>query len=202
MKFTELSEHLHELRHKRSNGAIAKGYMMSAMDIWRGALESDLNTIADIRVLIDTLPPGFEGLFIRFKQKKHEHSKQKKHENVIIATGIGLSRARQRFVIAKELMHCWSPKPSYVSEAEAAAKLALALTLSSTIDENTLKDVKADRAAQTAAAEVILPHYVIEKDIRDEISLEEMASRHNLDMEIAREICPHYTLTARKTGTL
>ncbi|MFT8471389.1 hypothetical protein [Acetobacter persici] len=194
MKFTDLSEHLHELRATRTNNAMVKGRMMSAMDIWQGALDSDRNNVKDIRVLIDTLPPGFEGIFLRYSQKNEE--------KVIIATGIGLSHPRQRFVIAKELMHCWSPKDSYVGDPKIASDLALALTYKTTIDASMLKIVQADRAAITAAAEVILPHYVIEKEIREGISLEETASRHNLDMEIAREICPHYTLAARKNGYL
>lgn len=194
MKFTELSEHLHELRFQRTNGAIAKGNMMPVMDIWKGALDSDQNTVSDIKVLIDILPAGFEGLFLRCNQGGQER--------VIIATGIGLSKARQRFVIAKELMHCWSPKSTYVSDQQEIARLALGLTFAGTVDEQTLKAVQADRAGITAAAEVILPHYVLEKDIREELPMEEIASRHNLDIEIAREICQHYMLDARKNGSL
>lgn len=194
MKYTALSEHLHQLREKLTRGAKPPGYRMSAMDIWLCALKSDLNNISDIRVLIDILPPGFEGLFVRFR----ENDKEK----VIIATGQNLSHARQEFVISKELMHCWSPPNSRVNSPDRAKALAEALSLSSPISAATFKDVQADRAAIMAAAEVILPHYILEKAIAEGISLDEIASRHNIDIEIAKEICPHYTLNARKNGHL
>lgn len=194
MKFTELSEHLHSLRARLTRGAKQPGYRMSAMDIWLCALKSDLNKISDIRVLIDTLPPGFEGLFLRLREGSEE--------KVIIATGKHLSHARQEYVISKELMHCWSSSDSWVNNPERARKLAEGLSLSAPISPETFKDVKSDRDANNAAAEVILPHYVIEKEIAEQIPLEETASRHNLDIEIAKIICPHYTLKARKQGSL
>lgn len=144
--------------------------------------------------LIDVLPPSFEGLFLRFRKSGEE--------KVIIATSQNLSHARQEFVISKELMHCWSPANSRVNSPDRAKKLAEALSLSSPVSPATFKDVQADQAAIMAAAEVILPHYVLEKEIAENIPLEETASRHNIDIEIAKIICPHYTLNARKNGHL
>lgn len=194
MKFTDLSDHLHELREQRTKGALSRGRMMPVMDIWQGALDSPLTTVNDIRLKIGALPLGFEAGFVRFKHGDKDC--------VIIATGEGLSRARMSFVVAKELMHCWSPKSTYVANPESAGKLAQALCYTTTVDQDTLKLVHSDKAAFMAAAEVILPHYTLAKDFALGIPIEEIASRHSLSIEIAREICAPQTMNIRKSGSL
>ncbi len=51
MKFVDLSQHLHELRYKRSGRTI--GAAMSVVEVWNGAIDCHLNRHSPSGMLAD-----------------------------------------------------------------------------------------------------------------------------------------------------
>lgn len=191
MRFIELSEYLHQLRFEQSGRGI--GYRMTAMEIWTLAQNCKKNGITKVFVKEACLPPSFDGTFARMTSEAGDG------DICYIFINEELDNHWKEFVIAKELMHCWSPGKTYIGEPDKAANLVEALTARS---GKYTAAVAADAGAIVAAAEVILPHYTLERDFARELPLEEIASRHNLHPDVAKTICSIDLMNMRKSGCL
>ncbi|WP_156477999.1 hypothetical protein [Acetobacter malorum] len=191
MLFTELSEYLHRLRFEKCGRAI--GYRMTAMEIWDLALACKRNGITKIYVKETVLPPSFDGTFVRMTSEKGDG------DVCYVYLNENLPSHWKEFVIAKELMHCWSPGKTYIGEPERAGQLVQALT---TTSGKYTASVAADVGAIVAAAEVMLPIYTLERDLAKSLSTEEIASRHNLHPDVAKTICSIELMHMRKNGCL
>ena len=190
MKFSELAQHIHELRYEATGRAIGRG--MSCSEVWNAALKCPKNGVDDVRYYEADLPKPVHGLFVRLDHKDGRTI-------AVIYVQKSLDRHWKEFVTIKELMHCWSPGITRVATHEASRLLVKALT---TKQGPYTPNVAADSAAVFAAAEVILPHYTVERHIAEEIDFIEIATRHGLHSEIVEMICRQEVLQARKNGSL
>lgn len=191
MKFVDLSQHLHELRYKRSGRTI--GAAMSVVEVWNGAIDCPLNGISELRYYESDLPRPFDGLFARM-----ENADGTKAVGVIYVHR-DLPRHWKEFVAIKEMMHCWSPGKTYVGTPRDAERLVNAL--------NSKKGrysaiAASDTGAVLAAAEVILPHHKVEWHIGREHDYMQIAAHHGLHPDVVEMICSFEVLQQRKNGTL
>ena len=191
MKILELSQYLHQLRYTQTKRAI--GYRMTAMEIWSLAQLCPKNGINEILVKDADLPAPFDGMFVRLANKSGEG------DRAVIFVRRSLALHWKEFVIAKELMHCWSPGESYVTNSSRAKSLVAAFTGKA---KKYTALVAGDSMAVVAAAEVMLPLFTLERDFAKEIPLEEIAHRHNLHIEVAEMICSLELIWHRKNGSL
>lgn len=190
MKFSDLSQHIHELRYEATGRAIGRG--MRCSEVWSAAIKCPKNGVDAIRYYETDLPKPFHGVFSRLD-----------HED---GTTIGviyvqktLDQHWKEFIIIKELMHCWSPGDTRVGTGDSSRLLVKALT---TKQGPYTPNVAADSAAVFAAAEVILPHYTVERHIAEGIDFIEIANRQGLHSEIVEMICRQDVLQLRKNGSL
>lgn len=190
MKFSELSQHIHELRYEATGRAIGRG--MRCMEVWSAALKCPKNGVDAIRYYEADLPEPVHGVFSRLDHKDGT-------TYAVIYVQKTLDQHWKEFITIKELMHCWSPGDTRVATREASRLLVKALT---TKQGPYTPNVAADSAAVFAAAEVILPHYTVERHIAEGIDFEEIAVRHGLHPAITKMICQHEVLQARKNGSL
>lgn len=190
MKFSELSQHIHELRYQATGRAIGRG--MRCMEVWSAAIVCPKNGVDAIRYYEADLPSPVHGVFTRLD-----------HEDgttiAVIYVQKALDKHWKEFITIKELMHCWSPGETRVATSESSRLLVKALT---TKQGPYTPNVAADSAAVFAAAEVILPYYTVERHLGEELDYQEIAVRHDLHPDIVKMICAHEVLQARKNGSL
>lgn len=191
MKFIDLCQHLHQLRFAKTKRSI--GSRMTAFEVWNAAIACPLNGISEIYVKETELPLPFDGLFARLSNSAGTS------EIACIYVRHGLEPHWQEFAVIKELMHCWSPGKTYVGTPQNAKSLVTALVNRA---GKYTASVAADDSAVIAAAEVMLPHFTLERHIAAELPIEEIAVRHNLHPDIARMICSIELLPKRKNGSL
>lgn len=190
MKYSELSQHIHELRYAATGRAIGRG--MSFTEVWSAAIACPKNGVDDIRYYETNLPKPFHGLFARLE---HENGKT----IVAIYVHEKLDQHWKEFVATKELMHCWSPGETRVGTLEASKQLVTSLI---TKQGPYTPNAMADDAAVHAAAEVILPHYTAERHLEQGHDFAQIAFSHGLNQEIVEMICRHDMLQIRKNGTM
>lgn len=191
MKYVDLSQHLHELRFKRTGRAI--GAAMSLMEVWNAAIDCHLNGISEIRYYETSLPRPFDGLFVRMVK-----SDQSSTIGVIYVDKNQPKHWRE-FAAIKELMHCWSPGKTYVGTPEEAKNLIDALN---TQTGRYSSIAASDEGAVHAAAEVMLPHYTVERHLGLGHDYQQIAASHGLHPEVAQMICRFDLLHKRKNGNL
>jgi hypothetical protein len=191
MKHTDLADHIHNLRLKRSGRPV--GSAMRVMEVWNAAEECELNGISKIYLKLTELPRPFDGLFVR---QRHLST------GVSIATVYidnRLPKHWQEFVAIKEMMHCWSPESTYVGSPAEVKSLVEAM---SSKKMRYSQSVAADNNAIIAAAEVILPHYRVEEMVAQGLDYREIAHRQGLHQDVAELICSIEILSLRKNGSL
>lgn len=193
MKYVALADHLHQLRYVRTGRAI--GTAMSVMEVWSGALESDLNGVDEIQYFETDLPRPFDGMFIRLVSEDGSRTR------VAIYIDRSLERHWKEFVLIKELMHCWSPASSHTGTSAKAADLVNAIN-SRHASRYATPAVEADLGAVYAAAEVILPHTTLERYVANGLSPVEIGHRCGMHPDIAELICRWDTVHHRKNGHL
>ncbi|WP_460274000.1 hypothetical protein [Celeribacter sp. ULVN23_4] len=191
MRFVDLAQHLHELRFQKTGRAI--GMRMRLSEVWTAALDCPKNGISDIRYFETDLPRPFDGLFLRLFKKETEK------DFAAIYVNKSLEDHFKEFAAIKELMHCWSPGKTYVSTPEEIQNLVSALSAKKS---RYTANVASDMKAIFAAAEVILPHYIVEKHIALGHDHNQIAFEHDLHPEIAQMICSMDVLQERKNGGL
>ena len=191
MKYVALSQHLHELRFKRTGRAI--GAAMSLMEVWNAAIDCPLNGISEIRYYETSLPRPFDGLFARMVKSDQSSSMG------VVYVDKNLPKHWKEFVAIKEIMHCWSPGETYVGLPEKARVLIDALN---TIPERYSSIAASDLGAVHAAAEVILPHYTVERLLALGLDYQQIGASHGLHPEVAKMICNFEYLHQRKNGNL
>lgn len=190
MKFSDLAQHIHELRYQATGRAIGRG--MRCSEVWSAALKCPKNGVDAIRYYEADLPEPFHGVFSRLDHVDGTTI-------AVIYVQKTLDQHWKEFITIKELMHCWSPGETRVATQETSRLLVKALT---TKQGPYTPNVAADSAAVFAAAEVILPHYTVERHIAEGIDIIEIASRHGLHVDIVEMICRHEVLQIRKNGSL
>lgn len=193
MKFTELAQHLHQLRHNKSGRSI--GSAMRVGEVWNAVLESDKTSIDRIDVHVEDLPRPVDGMFARIVTP----DKDRENETAAVYVHKDLPTHWREFIIIKEMMHCFTPMERYCTTPDEAAQLLQALVKKG--GRYTL-NVAADDAGIIAAAEVILPHTTVESLIGVGLDTDEIANRHGLHPEIVAEICSMEIMHYRKNGTL
>lgn len=191
MKFSELSQHIHELRYEQTGRQIGRG--MTVAEVMQAALMCPKNGVDAIKYYEANLPKPIDGKFARLDNKENNDT------IAAIYVRKALPEQWREFVAIKELMHCWSPGSTRVGSAAAARQLVKSLTTKQTAYT---PNVAADDAAVYAAAEVILPHYTVERHRDEGLDFQEIAHRHGLHVEVVEMICRHDVLHTRKEGTL
>lgn len=192
MKFVDLSQHLRELRFRRSGREMHSA--MTAIEVWKGALECQHNGIGQIVLKETALPRPFDGMFARMKSRGEPAL-----DLGVVFLGESVPTHWVEFVVIKELMHCWSPKNTFVGDPDEVAQLVTALNMRST---RYTANVASDLLAIQAAAEVILPHYVVDRALSTGVEIIELGHRHGLHPEVAELICRHDILSLRRNGSL
>ncbi len=190
MKFSELSQHIHELRYEASGRAIGRG--MRCSEVWSAAIKCPKNGVDAIRYHETKLPEPVHGIFCRLDQEDG---------TTIAAIYVQktLDSHWKEFIAIKELMHCWSPGNTRVGTQKSSRLLVKALT---TKQGPYTPNVAADSAAVFAAAEVILPHYTVERHLEMGHDFAEIANQQGLHHDIVEMICRHDVLQRRKNGSL
>ncbi|WP_370213442.1 hypothetical protein [Roseovarius sp.] len=190
MKFSELAQHIHELRYEASGRAIGRG--MRYGEVLGAALNCPKNGVDKVFYYETKLPEPMHGVFSRLDHESGETW-------AAIYVQRHLDEHWREFVAIKELMHCWSPGTTRVATEQASRQLVEALT---TKQGRYTPNVAADSAAVFAAAEVILPHYTVERHLAENLDTAEIAHRHGLHVDIVEMICRHEVLQARKRGSM
>lgn len=162
-------------------------------EVWQGVLESSHTSISEIEYREAELPRPFDGLFVRLGRSTGDG------ERAAIYVYEALPDHWKEFVAIKEMMHCFTPGKHYVGSAADAKCLVSALCKKT---GRYTPSVAADDRAILAAAEVILPHYTVERYLREGRSVEDIAFSQGLHPEIAEMICRFDTLQHRKMGSL
>lgn len=190
MKYTELSQHIHELRAERSGRAIGRG--MRVAEVWQAALDSPKSDVKSIRYFEAELPEPFDGIFVRLQNEEGESVAS-------IYVRKSLEAHWREFVAIKELMHCWSPNDTWEGTPDSSRILVKALTRR---DGRYTPNVAADSGAVHAAAEVILPHKTVERHLAQGHDAAQIAFAHGLHEDVVEMICQHDLLQTRKNGSL
>lgn len=152
--FVELSEHIHALRAAKTGRASGRG--MSFYEVWAAAIDCPRNSISEIRFFDKKpLPKPISGLFVRLESNDGRSF-------AAVYVDSKLDDHWKEFAAIKELMHCWSPGHTYVGTQQGVRNLVGGMVAEA--DPYT-PDVAADRSAVLAAAEVILPHYTVERHL-------------------------------------
>lgn len=191
MRFVDLAQHLHELRAAKTNRSI--GSSMSVAEVWSAAIDCPKNGISKIYYRETTLPRPFDGVFFRL------YDKNRGCDFGVIFVDDRLDKHWKEFVAIKEMMHCWSPGKTYVATPTDAADLVSAMNSKG---GRYTSSVAADNNAIWAAAEVILPHFTVEREMKLNNDIDQIAFEHNLHAEIAQMICSIEALYKRKNGSL
>lgn len=191
MKYVNLAQHLHELRAARSGRIV--GAAMRMPEVWQGILDSEKTPISEIRYFVADLPRPFDGFFARLGGEDGEQ------EIAAVYVHRALDPHWQEFVAIKEMMHCFSPGKNYTGTASDAKVLVDALCQET---DRYGASVAADNSAILAAAEVMLPHYAVERSLKSGKTIDEIASSQGLHPDIAHMICRFDVLHHRKNGEL
>jgi hypothetical protein len=189
MKFVELSQHLHELRAKRTGRPV--GAAMRVNEVWQCAIDSPHSTISEVLYKESPLPRPFDGVFVRLV------SEVEGVEKALILISKDLPKHWREFVATKETMHCWSPGESYVPPQDVRGLVEAHCAK----EARYTPSVIADNDAILAAAEVMLPHYTVERHFGYGHDADQIAASHGMHPDIVREICRMDILHARKNGS-
>lgn len=190
MKFIDLAQHVHEIRASKSGRPV--GAAMRVTEVWSCAIASPLSSISEILYYEASLPRPFDGLFVRLV------SDSTGVERAAVYVEKSLDRHWKEFVAIKETMHCWSPGKTYVGSEPEVKSLVEAHCASKA---RYSAAVVADHDAILAAAEVMLPHFTVERHLKMGHDMEQLAAHHGLHPDIVREICRFDVLHARKNGS-
>ena len=189
MKYVDLAQHIHGLRAKRTGRPI--GAAMRVSEVWNAAIDCPQNGISEILYYETNLPRPFAGMFFRLVDSTANR------EIAAIYVEKNLDNHWKEFIAIKEMMHCWSPGKSYVGTPKDAEHL---------VDELCSKSgpytpkVIADSSAIHAAAEVMLPHFTVERQLALGMDSKQIAFSHGLHPEITEMICRFDLLHKRKNG--
>ena len=191
MKYADLAQHLHELRAARTGRPV--GAAMALAEVWESILQSNRTGVAEILYYEAELPRPFDGLFARLV------SEDDSREIAAVFVHKGLDPHWKQFVATKEMMHCYTPGKSYTGTPGDAKNLVEALCSKS---GRYVQSVAADNSAILAAAEVILPHFTVERHLKIGHDPAQIAAHHGLHPDIAEMICRFDLLQHRKNGEL
>lgn len=193
MKFTELSLHIHGLRHQRSGRSI--GAAMRLVEVCDAAIHSDLNDISQVHYYHIDLVDDMMGNFCRLINRDTGR------QIALVFVNKRMPKHWQEFVAIKETMHCWSPRDSYVAGPGDVGKL-LSGHIGKVGSYSITPVIAADVNAITAAAEVMLPAATILPLMNMGLDYAEIAHRHGLHPDIVAEISKVEILHARLNGSL
>ncbi len=190
MRYSELSEHLRQIRAattgRHMNGA------MRAQEVWSAIEASDKTTVSKIMLSIEPLESPIAGMFARLTVISEEDV-----DYAHVFVNEGLDKHWKEFVAIKEMMHCYTPASKYQSTPAGVAQLFDELSS----DESPFTPrVAADEEGFLAAAEVILPHNVVEAQLNAGQDEEQIAAHHGLHPDVVRLICRFDILHRRKNG--
>lgn len=198
MKFVDLGLHLRELRSAAAGRNIAGA--MRVMEVWQAAENCPKNGIAKILFNETRMPAPLLGFFARMKEdatgmdiadiyihKPHPHAHKRR-----------LAPHWKEFVVIKELMHCWSPSPTYVGTPAQAAELLTTLNSSAPFGAM----ASADYRALLAAAEVIMLCEQIRRELDAGKEVAQIAHENGLHVDVMRYISQHDMMLSRQTGCL
>lgn len=191
MKITDLSQHLHELRAAKSCRSI--GAAMNANEVMVAALDCPTNGIGRVFYHETRLPKGFDGMFFRLS------ATDESSDIASIYIDSDLPRHWREFAAIKELMHCWSPGKTY-NRTPAEGRALLDSFRKSGVRYSHL--VASDSVAILAAAEVILPHYTVERHLGQGHDVAQIAASHGLHPEVAELICRFDCLQLRQKAEM
>jgi len=189
LKYTDLSQHLHLLRHNATGRPV--GAAMSVVEVWNAIIASELTSIEEIRFFEAELPSPCDGLFTRLLNSKDGN------EVAAVYVRKDLDKHWKEFVAIKEMMHCFTPGSKYINGPKDAAGLVEALASRS---PRYTPAVAADDGAILAAAEVILPHYTVERLMQAGQDLTQIAHHHGLHVDVVQQICRLDFIHHRKNG--
>jgi hypothetical protein len=167
---------------------------MVVSEVWDCVLSSDKTSIDRIDVHITDLPKPVDGMFARVATPGLPEQ-----EIAAVFVNISLPVHWRDFIIIKEMMHCFTPMTGYCSTPKDAKGVLNVLVQRG--GRYTL-NVAADDAGILAAAEVILPHKIIESLLAVGQDTDQIATRHGLHPEIVKEICRVDIMHYRKNGTI
>ena len=188
--FIALSEYIHELRAARTGRSA--GFAMRYGEVWQCAIDCPRNGISEIFLYEKTnLPKPFSGMFVRVSSGETNRG--------LIYVDANLDDGLKEFAIIKELMHCWSPGPSYIGTSEAAKDLVASHVAAASPYPTS---VASDNNAILAAYEVILPSYAVERYLSLGKDSAEIALACDLDERVVKNLCRPDILHQRKNGHL
>ncbi|OOY18676.1 hypothetical protein BMI86_20030 [Thioclava sp. DLFJ5-1] len=163
-------------------------------EVWQGVLDSHHTPIDRILYYEANLPRPFDGLFVRLGSTTGEG------EAAAIYVYKDLPDHWKEFVAIKEMMHCFTPGKHYTGTPREAQLLVEALC--SKTSGRYGASVAADNSAILAAAEVILPHYTVERYLKQGKEVAQIAVEQGLHPDLAEMICRFDMLQRRKNGEL
>jgi hypothetical protein len=199
MKIVDLGKHLRKLRHDRTGRALNAA--MRVGEVWQGALDCDSNRISQIFYYETRLPSPLLGFFSRLeKEDSGDIATIFVHRPYPKSNKRRLAQHWKEFVIIKELMHCWSPRSSYVGTPEEVAELLSDLNTPSGPFGTPM--AKSDYMALLAAAEVILSGELTKRELAQGKDFQQIGHEHGLHPDVAKYICRHDIIEARLSESL
>ena len=189
LKYTDLSQHLHLLRHEATSRPV--GAAMRVSEVWSAIVASNMTSIEEIRFFEADLPRPCDGLFARMLNSETGN------EVAVIYVHKTLDKHWKEFVAIKEMMHCFTPGAKYINGPKDAAGLVEALASRS---PRYTPAVAADDGAILAAAEVMLPHYTVERLTQAGQDLAQVAHHHGLHVDVVQQVCRVDFIHHRKNG--
>ncbi len=166
---------------------------MRMAEVWQSVLDSPKTPITEIRYYKAALPTPLDGLFARLGKVDGTG------EIAAVYVDSELPPHWGEFVAVKEMMHCFTPGKHYTGTPSDASNLVEALCKTS---GRYGASVAADNSAILAAAEVILPHYTVERYLKSGMDVAAIAAAQDLHPEVAEMICRFDMLQSRKNGEI
>ncbi|WP_299285326.1 hypothetical protein [uncultured Tateyamaria sp.] len=190
MKFSHISEQLRKYRLAKSGRSMNAA--MRVQEIWDAVEASEHSSIGRINLSVEMLERPIDGMFVRLVSSGEEP------DVAHVFVHRDLHPHWKEFVAVKEMMHCFTPPEKYASTPLAVSQLFDEL---SSVDMPYTPRVAADDDGLLAAAEMILPHSVVEPMIAAEMDEDQIAAHHGLHPDIVRFICRLDVLHMRKNGS-
>ena len=165
---------------------------MRVQEIWSAVEESTLTSIGKIFLSIENLERPVDGMFVRLANLGDGP------DMAHIFIHRELPAHWREFVAVKEIMHCFTPPEKFASTPLAVSQLFDEL---SDVDMPYTPRIAADDDGILAAAEMILPHNIVESMIAAGMEMEQIAIHHGLHPDVVKFICRLDIIHARKNGS-
>lgn len=190
MKFSHVSEQLRKQRAAKSGRSMNAA--MRVQEIWNEVEETSLSPIGKIFLSIERLERPIDGMFVRLVNLADGP------DRAHIFVHAELPDHWQEFVAVKEIMHCFTPPEKFASTPLAVSQLFDEL---SNDDMPYSPRIAADDDGILAAAEMILPHNVVEPMIAEGMDHDQIAVHHGLHPDVVKFICRMDIIHMRKNGS-